>query len=91
MSNLSNVNTLKIFNEKFNNLPQKEKDYNNNLLTDKLALNLLNESSENRLKILESLNENKKNIVKNKLKILLEKKIKIIKKNIIYMIIFQNN
>ena len=74
MSNLSNVNTLKIFNEKFNNLPQKEKDYNNNLLTDKLALNLLNESSENRLKILESLNENKKNIVKNKLKILLEKK-----------------
>jgi hypothetical protein len=74
MSNLSNVNTLKIFNQKLNNLPEKEKIYNNNLLTDKLASNLLNESTENRTKILESLDENKKNIVKNKLKILLEQK-----------------
>tara|TARA_B100001175_G_scaffold317801_1_gene336564 strand:+ start:2446 stop:3654 length:1209 start_codon:yes stop_codon:yes gene_type:complete len=74
MSNLSNINTLKIFNQKLNNLPEKEKTYNNNLLTDKLASNLLNESTENRTKILESLDENKKNIVKNKLKILLEEK-----------------
>ena len=74
MSNLSNINNLKIFNQKLNNLPEKEKTYNNNLLTDKLASNLLNESTENRTKILESLDENKKNIVKNKLKILLEEK-----------------
>ena len=74
MNNLSNNNNIKIFNEKLNQLPEKEKEYKTDLLINNLASNLLNETKSNRTKILESLDLQKRQKVEHKLKELIKQK-----------------
>lgn len=73
MNNLSN-NNIKIFNEKLKELPKQEKEYKTELLINNLASNLLNETQNNRTKILESLDLQKRQKVEHKLKDLIKQK-----------------
>lgn len=83
MSNLSNKD-INIFNQKLNKLSEKEKEYNNQLLINNLASKLLNETKDDRNKILESLNPEKRKLVENKLKNLIHEKTQESEKNNLY-------
>lgn len=83
MNNLSNKG-INIFNQKLNKLSEKEKEYNKDLVINNLASKLLNERKDDRLKILESLNPEKKKKVEDKLKILIKEKTQESQKNNLY-------
>lgn len=83
MNNSSNKE-IKIFNEKLNKLSEKEQQYNKDLLINNLASNLLNETKDNRNKLLESLNPDKRKKVEIKLKSLIKEKTQESQKNNLY-------